>query len=190
MENRRHPSFDFSKLKKFISGIASLLWPIPVPFGLWLLNIIVQRIFLINGNVRWMVHYTSKVTNPRNIHIGKNVNFSFAVSGGCYIQALNGVYIGDYTIFAPGVKIISANHIRGELAKWHKAEPIRIGRNCWLGVNVVILPGVSLGDDCVVGAGAVVTKSFPAGSILGGVPAKLMKSDSSITDAGVEQTQA
>jgi acetyltransferase-like isoleucine patch superfamily enzyme len=52
---------------------------------------------------------------------------------------------------------------------------IKIGRNCWIGSNVIITDGVNIGDNCVVAAGAVVTKSFPDNSLLGGVPAKLIK---------------
>ena len=54
---------------------------------------------------------------------------------------------------------------------------VRIGDGCWLGARVVILKDVTLGDRCVVGAGAVVTKSYPAGSVIAGVPAKLITSD-------------
>lgn len=54
--------------------------------------------------------------------------------------------------------------------------PVSIGAGCWLGVNVCIMPGVTLGPGCIVGAGSVVTKSFPAGSILGGVPARMIRS--------------
>jgi len=53
--------------------------------------------------------------------------------------------------------------------------PIRIGNDCWIGINSVILPGVVLGDGCVVGANSVVTKSFPEFSIVGGVPARPLK---------------
>lgn len=144
----------------------------PVPPGLWLANAFFQRVLRINAGVPWMVHFTSYVSG--RVTIGRNVWVSFAVSGGCYVQGGNGVEIGDDTIFAPGVKIVSANHDRQNLQTWSPADPVRIGRRCWLGANTVILPGVQLGDGCTVAAGAVVTKSFSAGSTIGGVPAKLL----------------
>lgn len=148
----------------------------PLPFGLWLLNLIVQRLFGVNGQAPWMVHYTSSVVAADKIKIGRNVWVSFAVSGGCYIQGGNGISIGDDTLFAPGVKIISANHDpRQDIHEWAPSSPITIGQNCWIGANAVILPGVTLGDRCIVGAGAVVTKSFPAGSVVAGVPAAPIK---------------
>lgn len=55
------------------------------------------------------------------------------------------------------------------------SAPVTIGEGSWLGINVCIMPGVTLGPGCVVGAGAVVNKSFPAGSIIAGVPAKLLR---------------
>lgn len=166
-----------SLLKKYTPWLWTWLkWPqkrvFPVPLGLWLLNTIVQRVFRVNGDVPWMVHYTSRVLHPQRIQIGEGVSFSFAVSGGCYIQGANGIAFGNETIFAPGVKIISANHDSHNLGQWEQADPIEIGKHCWIGANAVILPGVKLGDRCVVGAGAVVTKSFPAGSTLVGVPAR------------------
>lgn len=117
-----------------------------------------------------MVHFSSYVTGE--VEIGQRVWLAFALSGNCYIQGGNGVQIDDDTIFAPGVKVISANHDPEDLAKAIPAGPVRIGKRCWLGANAVILPGVSLGDDVIVGAGAVVTKSFPSGSVVAGVPAR------------------
>ncbi len=117
-----------------------------------------------------MVHFTSSVGD--NIQIGRSVWISFACSGNCYIQGINGVHIGDDTIFAPGVKIISANHAFADFNSWPKKDPVIIGRHCWLGANAVILPGVTLGDNVIVGAGAVVTKSVPSNTIVAGVPAR------------------
>ena len=122
-----------------------------------------------------MVHFTSQVIVARNIEIGKNVWKSFALSGGCYIQGINGIHIGDDTIFAPHVCMISANHTVDDLARHTIEKPIYIGQRCWLGANVVILPGVTLGDDAVVGAGAVVTKDFPDGVVIAGVPARILR---------------
>jgi acetyltransferase-like isoleucine patch superfamily enzyme len=144
----------------------------PVPPGLWLINVVVQRILRVNGRTPWMVHFTSRVTG--HVQAGRGVWVSFALSGGCYVQAVNGVIVGDDTVFGPGVKIISANHDQQDLTKWVKCEPIRIGNRCWIGANAVILPGVSLGDGAVVGAGAVVTRSFPAYVTIAGVPARLL----------------
>lgn len=160
----------YLKHRPFYQRILSPTAPLPV--GLWILNQVVQRGFRVNGNVPWMVHYTSRVTVPEKITLGADVWVSFAASGGCYIQGRNGIEIGDHTIFAPGVKIISANHDPDRLGEWLPADPIVIGQGCWIGANAVILPGVRLGDRCLVGAGAVVTKSFPGGSVLGGVPAR------------------
>jgi acetyltransferase-like isoleucine patch superfamily enzyme len=146
----------------------------PIPAGLWMMNFFCQRILGINAEIPWMVHFTSNVKGK--ISIGKNVHQSFALSGGCYIQGINGIEIGDDTIFAPGVKIISANHRRGNLEKSEPCEPIRIGKRCWIAANAVILPGVQMGDDVIVGAGAVVTRSFPENVVVAGVPAQIIKS--------------
>lgn len=145
----------------------------PIPFGLFLINWTFQRIFRINGGVKWQVHFTSKCTGK--VVIGKNVWISFAANGNCYIQGGNGVEIGDDTIFAPGVKIISANHNFKDYNLHIPSAPIRIGRNCWIGANAVILPGVQLGDNVIVGAGAVVTHNFEDNSIVAGNPAKLLR---------------
>jgi carbonic anhydrase/acetyltransferase-like protein (isoleucine patch superfamily) len=141
-----------------------------IPTGLWLANVFAQRILGMNGAVPWMVHFTSWASG--DICIGRNVWRSFALSGGCYVQGINGVYIGDDTIFAPGVKIVSANHDPENLNSWKVAGPVVIGKHCWIGANAVILPGVTIGDRAVVGAGAVVTKSIPDNSTVVGVPAR------------------
>lgn len=145
----------------------------PIPSGLWLANVFFQRILAVNNEIPWMVHFTSRVVG--DVSIGKNVWISFAVSGGCYIQGGNGIFIGDGTIFAPGVKIISANHSLKSLSEWEACSPVKIGKKCWLGSNVCILPGVQLGDNVTVGAGSVVTKSFPSRSVIAGVPASIVK---------------
>lgn len=139
-------------------------------------NFLFQRLFRINSDTPWSVAFTSRVIGPENIRIGSNVGKSFAVSGSCYIQAMNGIEIGDDTIFSFGVGIVSANHEPGNLASNLSGAPVRIGRKCWLGKSAIVLPGVELGDGCIVAAGAVVTKSFAAGSVVAGVPARLISS--------------
>lgn len=165
----RHP-----RLWRFLRRLRHPTFPLPL--GLWVFNIVVQRLFRVNGDTPWMVNYTSRVIMPQCITIGRGVWKSFALSGGCYIQGMNGIKIEEGTIFAPGVKIISANHDRSDFDRWLVADPIEIGANCWIGANAVILPGVRLGKGCSVGAGAVVTKSFPENSIVVGVPAQILSS--------------
>jgi acetyltransferase-like isoleucine patch superfamily enzyme len=145
----------------------------PSSINIRLVNFFFQKILRINAEVPFMVHFTSTVS--KTVFLGKGVAQYFANSGGCYVQGINKVYIGDHSIFAPGVKIISANHDKKDYYSHDKSiSPIRIGKNCWLGANSVILPGVELGDNVIVGAGAVVTKSFPENVILAGVPAKII----------------
>jgi len=135
----------------------------------------VHRIMQGTRHLPCTLHFTSRITVPKKLVLGKGVALSLAKSGGLYIQAGNGVEIGDETIIAPGVKIISSNHRFEDYGEHVFCEPIRIGRRCWLGVNAVILPGVQLGDEVIVGAGAVVTRSFPPRCVIAGVPADIIK---------------
>ncbi|MEX1130638.1 MAG: DapH/DapD/GlmU-related protein [Candidatus Woykebacteria bacterium] len=145
-----------------------------VPLSILVVNFIFQRISRINSSCKWPVHFTSTVLAPDKIKIGRGVAKSFAQSSNCYITGFNHVEISDDTIFAPGVGIISANHnpINHEQTK---ELPIKIGKNCWLGMNSIILPGVELGDNVVVAAGSVVNKSFPSNVVIAGVPAAVKK---------------
>lgn len=108
---------------------------------------------------------------------------------GCYIQAINGIEMGSDIFIAPGVKIISANHNPDALDVHVPQDPIQIGSHCWIGVNAVILPGVSLGDHVIVGAGAVVTHSFPAHCTIAGVPAHIIQTQTGTEDSLTLQEQ-
>ena len=160
------------------TGLAALYWRLRQWRELaptWLVNFLFQRVFGLNRACRWSVHFTSRVMHPAHLEVHPSSRLSFAVSGGCYIQATNGIRIGANTIFAPGVKLISANHDPESLDCGAPAAPIVIGSRCWIGANAVVLPGVALGDGVIVGAGAVVTRSFPPGAVVGGVPARLLR---------------
>ena len=147
-------------------------------FNILVVNFIFQRIFRFNSKMLFSVNYASKIAAAENIKLNmdKSTVRSFALSGNCYFQALNGINIGANFLFAPGVKIISANHSKEIIDLHEKSKPIVIGSNVWLGANVIILPEVEIGDNCIVGAGSVVTKSFKdTNLIIAGNPAKIIK---------------
>ncbi|MFO0012773.1 MAG: acyltransferase [Planctomycetota bacterium] len=126
-----------------------------------------------NRGPYWPVDRSSRVVGWQNILLG--VETSPGLQGGCYIQGIGKIRIGDYTQIASNVGIISANHDLYDNRK-HIAEEVVIGRYCWLGMGSVILPGVKLGDFTIVGANAVVTKSFVEGHcVLVGSPARKIK---------------
>ncbi len=142
--------------------------------GFYLTDFFFRRILRQNAKVAWAVHHTSTIHCPDKITRG--VGVYPGDSPGVYINAYNGVSIGDFSNIGPNVGLVSANHdfINNEQ---HVAQPpIAIGRFCWIGMGAVILPGVSLGDFTVVGAGAIVTRSFPDGyCVIAGNPAKIIK---------------
>lgn len=108
----------------------------------------------------------------KNIHVGKNV----FVNSGCRFQDQGGIYIDDDVLIGHNVVIATLNH---EIAPARRAAlvpaPVHIGKRVWIGSNSTILPGVSIGDNSVVAAGATVTKSVPENCIVGGTPAKLIR---------------
>lgn len=143
---------------------------VPITLRMWF----VQKVVGINRSAYWPIHHSSVISgSAKNIYCG--IETSPGISNGCYIQAIGKVYIGDYTQIAPNVGIISANHCVFD-PRVHLPSEVRIGAYCWIGMNAVILPNVILGDFTIVGAGSVVTKSFPNGfCVIAGNPAKLLR---------------
>ncbi len=133
-----------------------------------------QKILGTNRRAYWPMHFTSQAHDVSRIRVG--IGSAPGFSAGCYLQAKNGIEVGDYTIIAANVGLISADHDPHCHGQHKPAPPIRIGDYSWIGMNAVILPGVELGEHTVVAAGAVVNRSFPDGyCIVGGVPAKVIK---------------
>ena len=120
-----------------------------------------------------------------NIHIGNNVSINYR----CILTDCNSIVIGNDVLIAPGVQINTASHpthLEERLTKdWNPtsgeyrwrtfARPIIIGDGCWIGANATILGGVTIGNGAVVAAGAVVTKDVEPHTVVGGVPAKVIK---------------
>ena len=109
------------------------------------------------------------------IRIGDNNYFNRNVM----LDACGLIEIGDDNMIGPDVYITDSNHKFGPGLDPHQLPMdvghVKIGNRCWIGAKAIILKNVELGDGCVVAAGAVVTKSFPSGSVIAGVPAKLLK---------------
>jgi maltose O-acetyltransferase len=106
-----------------------------------------------------------------NIHLGARVFLNF----GCIVLDVARVDIGAGTQIGPGVQILTADHPRDPALRAQMLEfgrPIRIGNNVWIGGGALILPGVTIGDDAIIGAGSVVTRDVPAGSTAMGNPAR------------------
>ena len=108
--------------------------------------------------------------------IGNNVG----VNHYCFLGVRGDIYIGDNVIFGPGVKVFSESHKYDRLdipikLQGEEKGKTSIGNDVWIGANVTILSNVNVGDGCIIAAGSVVNRSFPKNSIIGGVPAKLIK---------------
>jgi acetyltransferase-like isoleucine patch superfamily enzyme len=108
----------------------------------------------------------------KNITVGKNVFFNT----GCSFQDRGGISIGNGTMIGMNVTIATLNHgLPLETRNVTYPSPVIIGDNVWIGSNATILPGVTIGDNSVVAAGAVVTKDVPVNTVVAGVPAKELK---------------
>jgi maltose O-acetyltransferase len=109
-----------------------------------------------------------------NIRLGQGVFLNF----NCVILDVAEVSIGAGTQIGPAVQIYAADHPRDAAARASGLElgrPVRIGRNVWIGGGAILLPGVTVGDDAVIGAGSVVTRDVPAGATVAGNPARMLR---------------
>lgn len=109
-----------------------------------------------------------------HVHFGKKVyaNFNLTLVDDTHI------YVGDYTMFGPNVVLATAAHpILPELREkgYQYNAPIHIGKNCWLGAGTIVLPGITIGDHSVIGAGSIVTKDIPSHVVAVGNPCKVLR---------------
>lgn len=146
------------------------------PGWIWICNGIVhQKIIGYNRFVPWPVSSRIIVVGSQNIKFDWDDLNNFQTVGN-YFQAFGKISIGKGCYIAPNVGLITQNHNLQDLDERIEAQSIILGKSCWLGMNSMILPGVHLGDHTVVGAGSIVTKSFPLGHcVIAGNPARIIK---------------
>lgn len=111
---------------------------------------------------------------------GKHLHFGSHIYANYNLTAVDDthIYVGDHTMFGPNVTLDSATHpVLPELREkeYQYNLPIKIGRNCWFGAGVIVLPGITIGDNSVIGAGSVVTKDIPANVVAVGTPCRVMR---------------
>ncbi|MCK1793687.1 acyltransferase [Pseudomonas violetae] len=115
------------------------------------------------------------IDSPSKLRLGDNVS----INRNCIINAAGGVTIGNDTLIGPNVTIYSQNHLYKDKSlairiQGYEKKAVSIGADVWIACNVIILPGVNIGDGCVIAAGSVVTHSLPPYTVIAGVPAKVI----------------
>ena len=110
----------------------------------------------------------------RFVHFGSHIYANFGLT----LVDDTHIYVGDHTLFGPNVTIAAAGHpvlpaLRERGLQFNM--PVHIGRNCWIGAGALIMPGVTIGDDTVIGAGSVVTKDVPGGVVAAGNPCRVLR---------------
>lgn len=185
----RHPAAYLRRAAYYLIGntVGRAFYPPPVYKSRWFSDlgaagwewitkgVIHQKLGGTNSKAWWPVSRLQRVSHPCNIsfHVDDLNNFQMP---GTYFQSLGHISIGRGTYIAQNVGIITANHDPADLNRHTDPRPVAIGERCWIGMNSVILPGVTLGDNTVVGAGSVVTRSFADGHcVIAGNPAKVIR---------------
>ncbi len=118
-----------------------------------------------------------RILTPFICDFGNRVTFGKGVfiNHSAILSASGGIEFGDGVMAAPGLRIATINHDMNDRHITYTYGKVTIKKNAWIGMNVTICPGVTIGEYAVVGAGAVVTKDVPDYAVVGGVPAKVIK---------------
>ena len=152
-----------------------------------------KSLFLkLNGAVigKRVVFYPGVWIAPgRNAVVGDDVDFALNV----FVETSGGVRIGDRTLIGYGTKILSRNHVippdrESIFYAGHDKKPVVIGKDVWIGANVIILAGRTVGDGAVIGAGSIVTKDVEPFTIVGGNPAKLIRRRERAQEDGIPKS--
>ena len=133
-------------------------------------NVLLKELFGDNLGESSRLNAPIFVNIAKNVKIGKNV----VIMNGFQCMSAGGLVIEDGVMISLNCTIATNNHDVYDRAVI-TCKPVRIKKNAWLGVNVTILPGVTIGENAVVGAGAVVTKDVPDNAVVVGTPAKIIK---------------
>lgn len=162
-----------TEIKSFI--FCHTIFTLPGVFGFWVRNLYYKKKLKQCGILLEISPYVI-LDGAKNISIGNRCR----INRGVHINGHGGITIGNYILIGMNVVILTANHNFDKLdipiyCQDSTANKVDIGDDVWLGANSIILPGVSIGRGCVVGAGSVVTKNIPEYSIAVGNPAKVIK---------------
>lgn len=138
---------------------------------------ILKRVKQVGANI--FVHESTEIYAPELLEIGDYVH----IQQGCKLFADGGgITIGEGTIFSHDIQVMARNHVYDDVELQsvpydyrYKNKKVVIGNFCWLGARVTILPGITIGDGAVIGAGSVVAHDVPKGAVVAGNPAKILK---------------
>jgi hypothetical protein len=145
-------------------------WALALRFIVW------QRVLGYHRHVPWPMPPHAMLSDHKAINFDPEWWDIFIGFGVDYQNFAAPITVGRGTYVAAGVTFVTANHDPEDPSRHLPGKPITVGENCWLGTRAVLLPGVVLGDRTTVGAGAVVTQSFPDGHcIVAGVPARVLR---------------
>lgn len=145
----------------------------------WTRKAVYPSVLKLRNNSQIIVNSSFTIYDNSTVYVNDNAVLELGsgyINSRANISCFERITIGENVVISEGVslrdsdnhEIVNSNHI--------KTQPIRIGNNVWIGINVTILKGVTIGDGSIIAAGAVVARDVPPKSLVGGVPAKLIKS--------------
>lgn len=137
-------------------------------FPIWLLRRAYMRLLNVKIGERTIIDMRFYIIKPKSLIVGK---FSH-INRGCFLDARGGLIIGNNVSISHNVSLVSASHDMNSRFFDYISAPIVINDNVWIGLNAIILKGVTIGEGAVVAAGSVVSKDVDAFTVVAGIPAK------------------